>query len=312
MSPKISVIIPAYNSEKFIKRTIQSVLNQTYKDFEVIIVDDGSTDNTKEVVEEFQKKDSRIKYLWQENSGAPARPKNKGIKESKGKYIAFLDHDDEWLPEKLEKQLVLFEKQKNSKLRFVSSWGLIFNAKENQTYEHKIKKRGNVFQELLANNFILSCSSIFLKKEIFESVGFFDENLKFSDDWEMWIRIAQKYEFDFINEALFKYYWHGENVMNKLKGEEKLKEYKYILEKYKDFYQKYPRAHSVRLRNIGSMYLLNDNLKEAKKYFAKAIKIAPFYPRSWVNFILFLFGKNFYRKILYRKKKAVDSFVLDL
>ncbi len=311
MSPKISIIIPAYNSEKFIKRTIQSVLNQTYKNFELIIVDDGSTDNTKEIVREFQKKDPKIKYIWEKNSGAPARPKNRGIKRSKGEYIAFLDHDDEWMPEKLEKQLNLFEKEKNLKLGFISSNGLVFNEKENKTYEHKITKRGEVFQDLLANNFILSSSSVLAKKEVFKNVGFFDENLKFSDDWEMWIKIAQKYEFDFFDEALFKYYWHGENVMNKLKGEEKLKEHKYILEKYKDFYQKYPRAYSVRLRNIGSIYLLNNNLKEARRYFVKAVKVAPFYLRSWINFILSLFGKNFYKKILYCKKKTVDNFVLD-
>lgn len=213
--------------------------------------------------------------------------------------------------EKLEKQLNIFEKEKNSKLGFVSSNGLVFNEKENKTYEHKIAERGEIFQDLLANNFILSCSSILAKKEVFEDVGFFDENLKFSDDWEMWIRIAQKYEFDFVNKALFKYYWHGENVMNKLKGEEKLKEHKYILEKYKDFYQKYPRTYSVRLRNIGSIYLLNNNLKEARRYFVKAVRIAPFYSRSWINFILSLFGKKFYKKILYRKRKTVDNFVLD-
>ena len=107
--PKVSIIIPTYNRAKLLSRAIKSVLDQTFKDFELIIVDDGSTDNTKGVVEEFQKKDSRIKYIWQENSGAPAKPKNTGIRQARGEYVAFLDDDDEWFPKKLEKQIELFE-----------------------------------------------------------------------------------------------------------------------------------------------------------------------------------------------------------
>ena len=95
MLPKVSIIIPTYNRANLLPRAINSVLNQTFKDFELIIVDDGSTDNTRKVVKEFEEKDSRIKYIWQENFGGPAKPTNTGLKISKGKYIAFLDSDNE-------------------------------------------------------------------------------------------------------------------------------------------------------------------------------------------------------------------------
>ena len=109
MNPKVSVIIPTYNRANLLARAIKSVLNQTFQDFELIVVDDGSTDNTRKVVEEFQKKDSRIKYIFQENSGGPAKPINTGIKNSKGEYITILEDDDEFLPQKLQKQVELFE-----------------------------------------------------------------------------------------------------------------------------------------------------------------------------------------------------------
>ncbi|MGB9592367.1 MAG: glycosyltransferase family 2 protein, partial [Candidatus Kryptoniota bacterium] len=104
----MSVIIPTYNRADLLPRAIRSVLAQTFTDFELIVVDDGSIDNTREVVDKFTHLDARVKYIWEPNSGRPAVPKNKGIENASGEYIAFLDHDDEWLPAKLEKQLILF------------------------------------------------------------------------------------------------------------------------------------------------------------------------------------------------------------
>ena len=168
--PKVSIIIPTYNRVDLLPRAINSVLNQTFQDFELIVVDDGSTDNTKQVVEEFQKKDKRIKYIWQENSGAPAKPRNTGIKNSQGEYIALLDHDDEWLPEKLEKQLEIFEKNRQTNLGFVGCNALI--VKEDKIQEYKTPKYKNILLEILERNFIWSCSSVMIKKSVLDKVGF--------------------------------------------------------------------------------------------------------------------------------------------
>ena len=105
---KVSVIIPTYNRANLVGRAIKSVLNQTYKDFELIIVDDSSTDNTKDVIRQFQEKDSRIEYIKHHKNKGGSAARNTVIKSSKGEYITFLDSDDEWLCEKLEKQIKLF------------------------------------------------------------------------------------------------------------------------------------------------------------------------------------------------------------
>src|SRR3989344_2456358 len=112
----ISIIIPTYNRAKLLRRAIESVLKQTFQDFELLVVDDGSTDNTNEVVMEYASKDKRVFYISQENSGGASRPKNTGIKTARGEYIAILDSDDEWMQNKLEVQLRHFEQSVNQKL----------------------------------------------------------------------------------------------------------------------------------------------------------------------------------------------------
>ncbi|RLC39556.1 MAG: glycosyl transferase [Candidatus Nealsonbacteria bacterium] len=308
--PTVSVIIPTYNRAHLIGRAIQSVLDQTYQDFEIIVVDDASTDNTKEVVKSFG--DKRIKYLrLRENSGSSAAPKNTAIKITKGKYIALLDSDDEWLPEKLEKQIQLFKNSKKKNLGFVGCNVLVVDEQTNKRYEYKTPKYKNVFQRLLENDFIWSSSSVMVKKSVIDNVGLFDESLKNANDWEMWIRIAQKYDFDFVDEPLFKYYWHGGNITRTAGNLKKIQYKEYILIKHKNLYKKHPKAYSITLRNIGTAYLLNNDLKNARKYFIKAIKVAPWYLRTYFNLIVSLFGSKFYKKILYQKRKMAGDFSLD-
>ena len=121
-SPKVSIILPTYNRAHIIEKAIQSVLNQTYQDFEIIIIDDGSKDDTKKIIRGFQEKDNRIKYIrFEENKGAAAA-RNAGIKMSKGEYITFQDSDDEWLPEKLEKQMKIIETSSENIVVYCGFW----------------------------------------------------------------------------------------------------------------------------------------------------------------------------------------------
>ena len=122
MNSLVSAIIPTYNSVNYISEAINSVLNQTYKNCEIIVVDDGSTDNTRKTVENYIRKyPHKIKYFYQENKG-PSAARNKGIKEARGNYIAFLDSDDLWLPDKLEKQISLFMKDVSLKLTYCGGY----------------------------------------------------------------------------------------------------------------------------------------------------------------------------------------------
>ncbi len=301
--PLVSVIIPTYNRAHLLPRTIESVLSQTLKDFELIIIDDGSTDNTREVVENFQKKDKRIRYIWQENSGAPARPKNTGIKNSKGKCVAFLDDDDEWLPEKLEVQINLFEQKKVTNIGMIACNSLDIYEDSNATIKYKIKKRKNYFHAILSSCFIHSCSSVLVKKEVLKDVGFFDENLKIADDWDMWIRILNKYNFSFIKKPLIKYHIHNKNTSRKLLEVGTTDDHLIIFNKHNKHYTKNPKIYSDKLRYDGTRYMLSFQKKEAQKSFLKSIKKNPLNLKSYVYLFISFFGINLYRKLNSLKSK---------
>ena len=261
--PKVSIIIPTYNSSRFIKRTIGSVLAQTFRDWELIIVDDCSKDNTELAVKEFAKIDKRIKFFkTPKNSGGPATPKNIGIEKAEGEYIAFLDHDDEWFPEKLEKQLRVFENSKNKNLGLVSCY---FNIRDNNTnkiiYTHTKLFKGDVLHNLIKGNFIVTCSNVFTKKSILEKVGLFDINLKVSDDWDMWLRIVEKgYTFDYIQEPLLNYFIHQHNACYGNKNLNEKKEFAYLYEKHLGLFKE-----NIYIQ--GYYYNSIKNYRKSRKYY---------------------------------------------
>jgi glycosyltransferase involved in cell wall biosynthesis len=203
MKPLVSIIIPAFMLEKYIKETIDSVLWQTFQDFEIIVVDDGSTDGTGEKVLEY--KDPRIKYHYQKNSGRPACPRNKGISLSKGDYLAFVDGDDIWLPQKLERQIECFKR--NNDLGFVFTNAIMFNAEgEIGIFNKRRIESGYIFKDLFMRAFIIN-SSVMASRRCLEDVGGFDEepSVRAIEDYDLWLRISYKYPISFIKEPLTKY-----------------------------------------------------------------------------------------------------------
>jgi len=302
--PKVSVIIPTYNRQKLLPKAIKSVLNQTFKNFELIIVDDGSTDNTKEIIKEFQKRDPRIKYIWQENFGAPAGPKNTGIKNSKGEYIAFLDDDDEWLPEKLEKQIELFEDNigfVGCNILIVDQISQLLKKFKMPEYPYKI-----FFEKLLGGDFTFTSSIVVVKREVLDEFGFFDENLKFGDDWDLWLRISKKYRFAFVPDFLVKYYIHQGSTMPHLHPEKEAKEFEYIFSKYQKDYRRYPVIYSMHLRKLASRYCASGKLNKGRKYYVKSIKLNPLNLKSYLYLLLSFLGERTFRKI-YDFRKSLNK-----
>lgn len=295
--PKISVIIPAYNRAEYLPRAVKSVLDQTFQDFEIIIVDDGSTDNTKEVAEKLKKEDSRIKYFWQKNSGGPPAPKNKGIRNSCGEYVACLDSDDEWMKDKLKKQLTLFEKSDNSKLGFVGCNILMIDVLNNKTVEYKIPRHKDVFKNSLISCYIWSCSNVMIKRSVLDDVGFFDEGVRFADDKELWIRISKKYDFDFVDEFLFKYYVHGQNIVKTTGLAGHAADHEHILKKYEEDYKKYPKMYSDQLRHLGSQLFRLKETKKGRYYFKKSLKYNKFNLKSYLYYILSFLGVKTFSKV---------------
>jgi glycosyltransferase involved in cell wall biosynthesis len=201
----IDVIIPAYNAEKFIERTIESVLSQTYLLRKIIVIDDGSIDKTVEVVENISKISKiPIVLISQENKG-PNAARNTGLEHSDSEFIALLDADDIWKEEKLQKQIEVFEQSEFENLGLVYCGYELVDEKGEYVNKKNILPclKGKVFNQLLKSNLISgSCSSVLIKKECFEEVGLFDEKLRGSEDWDMWLRISKHYEFDYVDEPL--------------------------------------------------------------------------------------------------------------
>lgn len=210
--PLVSVVITTYNYAEYLPTAVESVLNQTYKNLEIIIVNDGSTDNTDGVILPYLK-DKRIKYIKQENTGQ-ASAKNCGIKNTSGDYIAFLDADDYWRSDKLEKQLNVFT---NDNAVGVVYSGLKFINPNNEIDNFIILPQmysGHILQELFIDNFI-GFSTAVVKKKCFNKVGLFDEGLAMAIDWDLWLRIACYYKFACINEPLLFYrYGHANMSQN--------------------------------------------------------------------------------------------------
>ena len=200
---KVSVIIPVYNGERYISEAIDSVLNQTYKDLEIIVVNDGSTDNTVEILKEY---DDKIRCKSQGNKGQ-ASAINEGIKMAKGKYIAYLDADDVCLPERFENQVKYLEEHPNVGLVYSDC----YQIDENGKIQRIIKSQPHDNFVLLQKNYVPR-SAVMHKRECLDEVGLFDERITGSDDWDMWIRISEKFEMGYIGKPLVKHRVHGGNI----------------------------------------------------------------------------------------------------
>jgi len=289
--PKISVIIPAYNSSDFIERTINSVLRQTFSDWELLVINDCSTDNTAEKIKSFCQKDPRIKYLETEkNSGGSATPKNIGIKNAQGEYVAFLDHDDEWLPEKLEKQLAVFENSNIPNLGIVFCGAKLIDENKKNFAVVNYKNKKSVFPDMLIRNPIFSNSSVLLKKEIINIIGERDAKIKYSEDYDMWLRIAKEgYAFFCVEEPLFKYYFHKNNFTKYVNLAEKVDNMEYIFDKNKDVYIKYKYLHIGYFR-LGVMYFLAGSPQKSRNNFLNSIKAKKTFFPSYVGYIISFTG----------------------
>jgi glycosyltransferase involved in cell wall biosynthesis len=201
--PKVSVITISHNRPSLLSRSIASALSQDYSDFELIVVDDSSSNKPWRVVNSFE--DPRIKYIRLESEITPSAADNVGIKSAHGDYITFLDDDDEWLPTKLSKQVMAFD-------RAGSSVGLIYTG---ISYIDEVKGtrksflpvyRGRVFDQLLLGCFIWAQSSVMIRRDVLAEVNGFDGSLQSIHDWDLYLRIAENYEFDYVPEVLVNYY----------------------------------------------------------------------------------------------------------
>lgn len=215
---KIDVVIPVYNGANYIISAITSIEKQTYRPNKIIVVDDGSIDDTGKLIRHFHSK-IPLEYIPKKNGGLSSA-RNIGIIKCTSDYIALLDADDEWYPTKLEEQINIFRTSDFSHLGVIYSKYHIINDRGLLTDKYFISQidlniRGWIFNKLLSVNKITgSGSGVLIKRECFEKAGLFDEALSACEDWDMWLRIAQYYQFDYIDKTLVKIRRHGQNMQN--------------------------------------------------------------------------------------------------
>jgi glycosyltransferase involved in cell wall biosynthesis len=209
MNVLVSIIVPTYNREVFLERALGSALSQTFQDYEILVIDDASTDNTKGLVDRLQ--NGRIRYFRMDKNGGQCIARNFGIGKSNGRFIAFLDSDDEWLPTKLEKQVHLLSENEKAGAVYCGSYNMDDRTGNKDLISSKDYKRGNITMDLLAGLCPPSPSLFMVRSEIIKEVKLFDEHLITFVDVDLWLRISQKYEFDFVDEPLVIKHDHSED-----------------------------------------------------------------------------------------------------
>ncbi len=217
MDFSVSVIIPTFNRAKVLRRAIESVLQQSLPAKEIIVVDDGSVDNTQKVVEELQLGASiPINYIYQQNAGVSAA-RNSGIRVASNEWIAFLDSDDAWLPDKLNNQAELIEQHPCYRLCHTQESWIRNGVRVNQMKKHA-KSGGHIFQQCLPLC-VISPSSVVIYRSLFDDVGLFDENLPACEDYDLWLRICAHESVLFVETPqILKYGGHDDQLSRKYWG----------------------------------------------------------------------------------------------
>jgi len=292
------VVIPTYNHAHLIGRAIRSVLSQSFQDFELIIVDDGSTDNTEKVVEGFP--DERLRYIRHDKNRGACAAMNTGIREARGDFIAFLDADNEWFPEKLEKQVTAFSKlPPEFGVVYTSWWGI--KGTDKYYGPTRKTKSGDIHRDILAIETVIDTSSVLVKKECFEKAALFDERLHHRMDWELFIRISRYYYFYHVNEPLFNYYVLAGSMS--ADSERRLIAAEEILQMHSQDFNQDRRVLSKCLKHLGYEFCSSSAMGQGKKYFLRAIKAYPFDFQLLVATLLSFLGRGVYGKVAQIRRK---------
>jgi glycosyltransferase involved in cell wall biosynthesis len=293
-SPTVSVVIPTYNRGHLIGRSIKSVLNQTYQDFEIIVIDDASTDNTEELI--FSLGNGRIRYVRHEKNKGCAAARNTGIKVARGEFIAFQDSDDEWLPEKLEKQMKVFETApKNVGVVYTGFYRITGNEKTYVPYSWVSKKDGDIHQELLTGNFVGS-PTIIARAGYLKKIGLVDEKIPHFEDWDLVLRLSKNYGFKCVDEPLLISYFTTQSMS--ANQDAIIKATQIILEKHFDDFKKKKRLIANHYLDIGFKLRSSGDFKNMRDYFIKSLKAYPFNRRLLLHVLLSSVGERLYNKVL--------------
>jgi len=300
MNDGVSVIIPTYNASRYVTEAVDSVLNQDYDNCEIIVVDDGSTDDTREALRKYE---GKIRYIYQENGG-PAKARNTGIISSQGDYIAFLDADDLWLPGKLRKQIDFLHRHSQYAMVYTDMKHVVEGKIVHESYlkerNYRYVSSGFIYENLLRECFIFT-PTVIVERECLEKVGLFREDLRISEDYDLWLRIADEYEIGFLDEPLVIRNRHESNLTGDryLYITSCIQLFEELLEKNKENRKRVKiikEALAVRYFNLGYYLFELGRLRESRYNFVKSLRyrysnrsmiraLASFLPKLWIDYI---------------------------
>ena len=286
----VSVIIPTYNRAEHLRETINTVLNQTYKDLEIIVINDYSSDKTSEILNSFN-----IPNLYiinnKENLGAPAS-RNIGINSCNGSYIAFIDDDDLWYPKKIELQLNHLIQNPHIDCIFCEYKYIL----EGRSFNPDIIDYKSSLVKMILTRSLGSFSLPLIRKSCIDEIGLLDINFESCQDWDYWIRISQKFNIEKLSECLVERNIGNDqitaNISKKIKGR------KYLLNKHSSIISRYPSIENIHLNRLGSLNVLDDNYDTAREYFIKAFKIYPFSPKTIIHLMLSYISTKFHKLLI--------------
>jgi len=302
--PRVSVIIPTYNRRNLLGRAINSVLNQNYQDFELIIVDDGSTDNTVKLVKSFNYE--IIKYIRHDKNRGVSAARNTGIRVAKGDYIAFQDSDDEWMPEKLERQIRAFETASPViGIVYTGRYRIINNQKDYAPPTKLTPRDGDLSCRLLRAPWMPPQATL-VKRECFKRVGMFNERFRALGDWELFLRMSKYYQFKFIDEPLVILYRQPDSITENQSA--LIKASKQILEAFFDDFEKDKTVLARRYFSLGHLLCSIGKLSEGRDYFVRSVKAYPLDIRVFSAFLVSLLGKSVFNMVAKSYREIMKPF----
>lgn len=286
----VSVVIPTYNREKVLGRAIHSVLNQTFEDIELIVVDDCSIDGTKELVDGFE--DSRVVYIRHETNQGGAAARNTGISAARGEFIAFQDSDAEWMLDKLETQMkVIFTGEAEENVVYTAFLWVKDNKASYIPEDERAQREGDILRQLLKRNFV-DTATVVVRKRCFEKVGLFDESLPRYQDWDLFIRLAQHYDFKFVDAPLVISHFMPDSISTDNKAA--ITARKIIFEKNRSVIMHDRKLLSQFLFDTGTLICKYGKYDEGRKYLSRAFKADRMNPKHWPATLVSVLGQRVY------------------
>jgi glycosyltransferase involved in cell wall biosynthesis len=297
--PLVSVVIPTRNRVEFLPTALRSVLDQTFQDFEIIVVDDASTDATPELRQEFH--DSKIHWLRHDRPRGGAAARNTGIAHSRGEYIAFLDDDDEWYPDKLARQMEVMLGSESQVGAVYTGYVIVDRTSGSVRGRMIPTQRGNLHNKLLESNPIGGASSVLLKRAVLEKVGLFDESLPSFQDRDLWIRISREFHFDYVQDPLLNYFDHPKKVWTNLDA--LMQGLEIMLKKYGSS-AAFRKQCSARYLEFGVKFCEANQVRNGRRALLRSIGLYPYRIKPYLYFCLALLGPKVFTMARENKAKV--------